>query len=100
MQDIRQGICPACGHGEVIECELAEFGHEDLERRMCVTYDPRWVARGRNPRHGHGPLNLYTCRACGFSQWYAKDPSAIPVGDEHRTRLIVGRPARQPPDEG
>jgi rubrerythrin len=88
--DIRQGICPLCQHNEIIETKVAEFGHNDLERRMCATYDERWVISGRNPVHGHGPLNLYTCRSCGFSQWFAENPQEIPISDDLRTRLIKG----------
>jgi predicted RNA-binding Zn-ribbon protein involved in translation (DUF1610 family) len=67
--DIRKGICPQCGHNEIIEAAQSEFGHHNYGLRMCVTYDARWVVRGQNPEYGHGPLYLYVCRACGFSQW-------------------------------
>lgn len=89
---MREGTCPECGHGEVIETSVAEFGEQNTEHPMCVTYDARWVMPGRNPRrgHGHGPLRLYTCRSCGLSQWYADNPGTIPIGEEYRTRLIQG----------
>jgi hypothetical protein len=87
---MRQGVCPQCGHNEVIEAVQSEFGHGNFGTPMCVTYDERWVLSGQNPRHGHGPLSLYVCRSCGFCQWYAKDPGAIPISDGHRTRLITG----------
>jgi hypothetical protein len=92
MPDIRQGICPQCGHDEIIEAEQAEFtGEWDANYRMCVTYDQRWVLPGQNPSYGHGPLYLYVCRGCGFCQWYARNPEGIPVSEGHRTRLIQGR---------
>jgi predicted nucleic-acid-binding Zn-ribbon protein len=89
--DIREGTCPQCGHNEVIEAMQSEFGESDRGEPMCVTYDARWVLPGQNPQHGHGPLYLYICRSCGFSQWYAKNPETIPISAGHRTRLIKGK---------
>src|SRR5262245_14446624 len=48
--DIRQGICPQCGHEEIIEAVQAEFtGEWNTTYPMCVTYDERWVYSGQNP---------------------------------------------------
>lgn len=88
--DIRQGFCPQCGHDEVIESAQSEFTHANQTRPMCVTYDARWIFPGQNPAYGHGQLFLYVCRACGFCQWYARNPGGIPISDGHRTRLIQG----------
>ncbi len=88
--DIRQGVCPQCGHDEIIEAQQAEFGHGNFGTPMSVTYDERWVMSGQNPHHGHGPLFLYVCRRCGFCQWYAQNPEGIPVSEGHKTRLIKG----------
>ena len=88
--DIRQGICPQCGHDEIIEAQQSEFGHTDQGSPMSVTYDKRWVLSGQNPHYGHGHLYLYVCRRCGFCQWYAHSPQSIPVSENHRTRLIKG----------
>lgn len=90
MRDIRKGNCPLCEHNEIVVSEAGEFGHNDWEKPMCVTYDARWVASGRNPRYGHGPLSMYMCRQCGFVQWFARDPQTVPVDDEHKTKLIEG----------
>ena len=95
MKDLRNGRCPLCDHNQVVAAEAAEFGHNDGEKRMSVTYDQRWVLVGRNPRYGHGPLTMYVCRRCGYVQWFARDPMDIPIGDEFRTRLIQG-----PEDDG
>jgi hypothetical protein len=89
--DIRQGTCPQCGHGEIIEAKQHEFtGEGNGMYRMCVTYDERWVLSGQNPRYGHGHLCLYVCRRCGLCQWYARSPETIPISEGHRTRLIKG----------
>jgi len=90
MRDMRKGQCPVCEHDEVLESVVAEFGHSDFEKPMCVTYDPRWMFEGRNPTHGYGPLRIYVCRSCGFAQWFAGAPEKIPVGDDYRTRIING----------
>lgn len=87
---MRQGVCPECGHRQIIETAVAEFGYQDREKPMCVTYDARWVMSGRNPDYGYGRLKLYTCRACGLSQWYASDPATIPIGSDYHTRVIEG----------
>jgi hypothetical protein len=40
MQDIRQGICPLCGHDEVVEASAADFvGEAGPARPMSVTYE-------------------------------------------------------------
>ncbi len=93
--DIRRGICPQCGHNEIIEAAQTEFAGGPGLMRRCVTYDERWVLPGQNPNHGHGPLYLYVCRKCGFSQWYATTPESIPISEGHRTRLIKGNPTAE-----
>ena len=99
--DIRQGTCPQCGYQEVIEAVQSEFGHDPSGVPMCVTYDKRWVLSGQNLDHGHGPLRLYVCRRCGFCQWYAGNPEAIPISEGHRTRLIKGgQPGAAPEPSG
>lgn len=95
MRDMRDGICPLCEHNEIIEAVAAEFGDQDVERVKAVTYDPRWVIEGRNPKHPHGPLKMVVCRRCGYVQWFADDPASIPIDDEHRTRLIGGAAGRE-----
>jgi len=37
-----------------------------------------------------GRLLAHMCRACGFTQMFASDPGAVPVGPEHKTFLIKG----------
>jgi|RhiMethySRZTD1v2_1073278.scaffolds.fasta_scaffold13588_8 hypothetical protein len=95
MIDIRLGRCPLCDHPEIIEAVAAEFAHAGVEVPAAVTYDARLVQRGRNPGYPYGLLKLYVCRACGYCQYFADDPSSIPIGEEHQTRVIAGR-ARDP----
>jgi hypothetical protein len=35
-----------------------------------------------------GIFETYVCRTCGFTEWYAHDPEAIPIGPEYGTELI------------
>ena len=96
LRDLRQGRCPLCDHREVLESQVAEFGDQSVEHPMCVTYDKRWIQEGRNPRHGHGRLQLCVCRKCGYTQWFADNPALIPVGSEYRTRIIRGEEPNDP----
>jgi hypothetical protein len=86
-----------CAHQEIIESVPALFGDADGEKEQAVTYEPRWVMSGRNPDHPRGILRLYVCRHCGFAQSFALDPGSIPIGKDHRTRLIR-RPDAMPTD--
>lgn len=98
MIDMRKGTCPICQHYEILEVVPADFADANLEQEMAVTYEPRWVMPGRNPSHPYGPLRIYVCRGCGYAQWFASDPQAIPVGEQHKTRLIRGpRPGEDGP---
>ena len=90
MRDIRKGICPLCEHNEILESIPALFGDQHKEVAFAVTYDSRWVQNGRNPNHPHGKVRVYVCRQCGYLQWFADEPATIPVGDEHKTRIIAG----------
>ena len=90
MQDIRKGNCPLCDHHEIIEAIASEFSADSQDLVAAVTYDKRWVIGGRNAKYPHGPLRMYVCRSCGFTQWHADSPEQIPIGDDHRTRIING----------
>ena len=87
---MKKGICTKCGHNEVIRSAPAEYVSQGAERPMCVTADPRWLMPGRNPSYGHGVLELYTCRRCGYSEWYAVEPENIPTGPEYKTEVVRG----------
>lgn len=90
MRDIRDGNCPLCGHHQIVEAPLAEYGDQNAEYAAAVTAEPRWVLDGRNPRHPRGALMIYFCRACGFAQQFVQDPAEVPVNAEYKTRVIDG----------
>ena len=95
---MKDGVCVKCGHHEVIEAKAADYAEDSIEREMSVTAEPRWVMGGRNPRYPHGVLYTYTCRSCGFTEWYARNPSSVPIGPKFKTKLI-GKPRRQEAEE-
>ena len=88
---MRQGFCPICDHGEVIEAVVRDLLDDSAEYK-AVTYEA--VNFGTivpvYQRVPHGVLRMYVCRRCGHTQWYADNPENIPIGKEFMTRLIVG----------
>jgi predicted nucleic-acid-binding Zn-ribbon protein len=69
-RDIRRGVCPLCEHNEVIEQV--------------------------QPRYPNGVFQVYSCRRCGYSQWFLANPSAVEIGPQHRTRIVRGPSAHTP----
>ncbi len=91
MIDIRQGRCPVCSHGEIVESVPIDFaGAHDRAHQMAVVYGQSDVTSvgSLDPRVSTGKLRFYTCRKCGLTQSYADQPEAIPVNADARTRLI------------
>jgi hypothetical protein len=100
----RSAPCAKCNHGELVRAlvrELTttpgEYGQRETVP-MAVTYAPLlkesfWSgapkgAHGVIPGQPAGTLEMYVCRKCGFTEWYCRDPSAIPIGPEHGTELV------------
>jgi hypothetical protein len=96
---MRSGICSKCGGSDVIRSLPAEYGHNDFERPMTVTAEPRWVMSGRNPHNGRGRLSMYVCRDCGYVEWYVQDPQDIPLGEEYQTARVPPPDVRAAPDQ-
>ena len=36
-----------------------------------------------------GLFEVFVCRGCGLTEWYAVDPEAIPIGPEYGTELVT-----------
>lgn len=91
MLDMRQGTCPVCGFKEIIEAISRDLGDETAEYQ-AVTYEA--VDFGHlvpvYHRVAHGVLRMYVCCQCGFVQYFADNPSTIPIGQEYLTRMIKG----------
>ena len=88
MVDIRRGACPLCSHNRIIQAAPVDFSGA-LAVTPAVTHETsRWA--GVRADRPIGLLNIFVCQRCGFTQWFAYTPEAIPIGDEYGTRLIVG----------
>jgi predicted nucleic-acid-binding Zn-ribbon protein len=88
MDNIRQGVCPVCRHNEIIQAELLVDGERN-EHQVALargTEGTSVFARMQN----FGVMHAFTCRHCGYTQLFAESPATVPIGDRHRTRLIVG----------
>ena len=84
MPDIREGSCPQCRHHEIIQSAPVTFVVAEGHPR------PLMAAVGSDPSRFAGVLNVFICRRCGFTQWFAFAPADIPLGPEFGTRLIQG----------
>lgn len=102
--------CARCGHAEIVRVRMRErtvvTGQQANEERVApvaVTFDravtykgffskeqvPMPVAETDKP---FGLLDAHVCRACGFVEWYAQEPEAIPIGAVFGTALVVAKP--------
>lgn len=100
MTDLRNGTCPLCRHNEVVEGTPLEFDDTQIPNRLGVAHEPipdGWIMKGRFHRSVvFGELRTYTCRSCGYTQWFALSPDTIPIGDQHGTRVIQGPSSATP----
>jgi rubrerythrin len=90
MGDIREGRCPSCDHGEVIEAPLQQLVHyksRDTVAPIGVAWheDKGFLSDSAKPLNA---LHVYVCRSCGFTQMFTVSPGTIPIGQGHKTRLI------------
>ena len=92
-RDIREGVCPLCGHEEIIEAIPRDLGDASAEYQ-AVTYEA--VDFGSlvpvYHRVAHGVLRMYVCRGCGFTQYFADNPATIPIGEQYMTKVIGPKP--------
>jgi hypothetical protein len=97
--------CERCNHPELIRALVRELtvdaGNDPNFRRsvpMAVTYDPVrttsfWTDQpkgtaGVDETRPRGILEMYVCAKCGFTEWYCRDPGAIPIGEEYGTEKV------------
>ena len=88
MESMKSGKCIKCSHPEVIKSEATDYAHYDKEHSMAVTAETRWIMEGRNLKYPYGVLSMYTCRRCGYTEWYADNPEEIPIGKDYKTEII------------
>ena len=87
----RASPCARCNHTTLIRVVPRELGRDSIGP-MFVTYSYPFDAN-----RGLGMLELYICKACGFTEWYCQRPDEIPIGPEYMTEevdLEAGGPYR------
>jgi hypothetical protein len=93
--------CSRCDHAEIIRAVVRERGAGDWYsrrvaplgvtfRRVVVTSVAREDRSLDEPdlREPAGAFEVYVCRGCGFTEWYALEPENVPIGPEYGTELI------------
>ncbi|MCA9674287.1 MAG: hypothetical protein KC464_04520, partial [Myxococcales bacterium] len=78
--------CARCGGRRIIRIRVRQQGGPGL-RSASLTHDVRAEGTVDLDRL-RGLLEAYTCRRCGFTEWYAQEPEDIPIGPAYGTELI------------
>lgn len=77
--------CPKCGLNRILYVARVPDAHDSYQN-----YGPLFVAQvGGGRGEVAGELEAGVCRACGYTEFYVKDPNAIPV-DGRYVREVVG----------
>jgi len=90
MEDIRQGVCPKCGHNEIIEGSPRYSIKTGGTAPLAVAFEHDVGSSSGEGLHTMGTLSVFVCRACGKAEWFVAHPELVKIGDEYRTRLIQG----------
>ena len=102
MSDLRQGVCPKCDHRRTLHLTQItdSTGERAGEQRLVVDAAvdatevgpslPWRIARTCPPGvhrssvvMAAGLVEAYACAACGFTEFYIRDPDLIPVDGKH-----------------
>ena len=78
--------CARCGGRRIIRARVRNVSQLGM-RSASVTSDVRAEGTVDLSRQ-RGLLEAYTCRSCGFTEWYALGPEDIPIGPAYGTELI------------
>lgn len=94
----KSGECPKCEGREILLVaevpDTGEFAGEIRSLHVAtVTAGTSFFGQARQGRAGK--LEAAVCRACGFVEFHAADPGAIPV-DGTRVRLLAPPPSTGP----
>ena len=98
MLDIREGVCPLCGHNKIIASAAidmspkrhAQYGRQALLAE-AVTYE--FDAKDDVVLDAFGRIFRYTCQSCGFVQSFASQPQEIPIDKEKYFTWLIEGPA-------
>ena len=85
------GACPKCAHTTLLVVErVLQPDHESNNRTVPVYVTAAEVARGdtgvsEGTRHrSHAStVQAWVCAACGFVEWYARDPAELAALARH-----------------
>jgi hypothetical protein len=91
MEDIRKGVCPLCKHNKIIR-QVEPDDPEETSHGAC-SLAPFCVAHEHKRfggMIGYGTFNAHVCQRCGYAQWFAENPSDVPIGEKHFTDLVTG----------
>lgn len=78
--------CARCKHTKLVRVIPRELA-AGAAGPMYAAYRFQPI-RALDPREGHGVLEAYICKACGFVEWYCQAPEEIPIGPEYMTEEI------------
>ena len=81
-----RGPCTRCGGRQIIRAQVRNVSPLGM-RSASLTSDVRSEGTVDLSRQ-RGLLEAYTCRKCGFTEWYALEPEDIPIGPAYGTELI------------
>jgi hypothetical protein len=88
----QQGVCGCCGGRRVFYTpEVLDRGEGNTREPMAIAASGFWRNRPR------GALELYACVACGFVEWYVKDPNELEeLPKEDAKYIVLDTDARDP----
>ncbi len=79
--------CPACGGAIIVWIDAMQEGGDGI----CPS--PLRIAfRGPLDTQGLGTFETYICKACGFTEWYARGIDRLDERPDAGIRIIDARP--------
>lgn len=87
-----QGVCAFCGGRRVFYApEVLDRGESNTKWPMSIATSGFWRARSR------GAFELYACVACGYAEWYVKEPAQLEeLPSEDPKYVVVDTDDREP----
>lgn len=88
----RTGVCPKCACRKLYVVDEASQPHSESSNSIQPMYvvaapmghDVTGVADGTRYRSDACKLEAWVCSACGFVEWYGKDPGELArLADQH-----------------
>jgi hypothetical protein len=73
----RHLCCPACG-GRRIAHALSVLDRGDSSSAPLALHQPKWWSS-----KAVGELEAFICRACGYVEWYVKEPATLAPHPEY-----------------